>query len=103
MKKTWIVSQSLLLCSLLMCGLAAAQPSLQFSSSGVSGNGQFDNNECNDFTVTVANAGATTATNISAVLAVNTPGVAVTQPASPYPDIAASSTATNSIPFQVST
>ncbi len=71
--------------------------------SGGNGNGAIDPNECNDASLTLVNQGATTANAVSAYLSAATAGVIVTQPASAYPDIAATLTGANITPFKIST
>jgi autotransporter-associated beta strand protein len=64
------------------------------------GNGAVDPNECNELSVPLRNPFAGLASNVSAILSSDTPGVIVTQPYSTYPNIPASSTRTNITPFQ---
>ena len=71
-------------------------------SSG-NNNGQIDKNECVTLNVQVQNEGCAPAHNIVATLSTTTPGVTITQPTSPYPDMPIDATATNTIPFGVST
>lgn len=71
--------------------------------SGGNGNGFIDANECNTLDVTVRNQGCAPAITVTAVLSTSTPGVTITQPNSPYPDMAIDATGTNTVPFQVST
>jgi hypothetical protein len=71
--------------------------------SGGNGNGFIDPNECNTLNVTVRNQGCAPARNVTSVLSTSTAGVTITQPNSPYPDMAIDATGTNTIPFQVST
>ncbi len=71
--------------------------------SGGNGNGVIDRNECNNLNVTIENIGCAPATNVSATLSTSTPGVTITQPNSPYPNMAIDATATNTVPFSVST
>jgi len=81
-------------------------PDLAFGSSAVSagnGNGVIEFNECNALDVNIENVGAASASGISAMLSTSTPGVTVSQPNSPYPDIPAGGTGTNLVPFEVST
>jgi hypothetical protein len=77
-----------------------------FGSASVSAgneNGVIDASECNDLTVGIKNDGCLTAANVSATLSTSTPGVTITQSNSPYPNIPVNGTATNSVPFSVST
>ncbi|MEO8573159.1 MAG: FG-GAP-like repeat-containing protein [Pyrinomonadaceae bacterium] len=68
-----------------------------------SGNNLLEPNECNTLNVPVSNAGDVGATVISAVLSTTTPGITVTQPNSPYPDIPPFGGPTNNTtPYQVS-
>ncbi len=79
-------------------------PLLAYSSATVtSNNNRLDPNDCNALTVRVANNGGGAATAVSAVLASTTPGVAITQATSVYPNIAVAGTGDNLTPFQVST
>jgi Carboxypeptidase regulatory-like domain len=81
-------------------------PSLVLQStalSGGNGNGVIDRDECNNLNVTIQNIGCLTASNVSAVLSSSTPGVTITQPNSPYPNIPENLTGTNTVPFSVST
>jgi hypothetical protein len=71
--------------------------------SGGNGNGKIDANECNNLNVTVLNDGCLTGSNVNAVLSTTTPGVSIVQPNSAYPNTPENATATNSIPFRVST
>lgn len=71
--------------------------------SGGNGNGQIDKNECNILNVAVQNAGCAPARNVVSTLSTTTPGVTITQPSSPYPNIPIDGVATNTIPFGVST
>ncbi|MBA3513667.1 MAG: carboxypeptidase regulatory-like domain-containing protein, partial [Pyrinomonadaceae bacterium] len=81
-------------------------PRVAFVSAAVSGgngNGLIDANECSMLNVTVSNPGCGPLTGASAVLSSSTPGVTVTQPNSPYPDIPVNGTGTNTVPFQINT
>jgi len=81
-------------------------PRVGFGSAAISGgdgNGIIDRNECNMLNVTVTNPGCGPLTGVSAVLSSSTPGVTVTQPNSPYPNLAIDGTGTNTVPFQVNT
>ena len=84
----------------------SGSPNLVFKFAAVSGgngNGVIDRNECNTLFVTLGNIGCALDTGISATLSSSTPGVTITQPNSPYPNIPEGATATNTIPFEVST
>ena len=81
-------------------------PNMIFTSSAISGgngNGVIDANECNSLNVTILNNGCLTGANVSAVLSTSTSGVTITQPNSPYPNAPVNGTATNTVPFSVST
>ncbi len=71
--------------------------------SGGNGNGIIDFDECNALNVTVQNFGCAPAHNLTAVLSTSTPGVTITQPNSPYPDMTIDAFGTNTVPFRVST
>ncbi len=82
------------------------QPSLIVVSNyvfGGNGNGLIDYNECNDLNLILANVGTAGATGISATLSTTTPGVAIAQATSAYPNIPAGASATNLVPFKIST
>ena len=81
-------------------------PVLHFASAtltGGNGDQSVDPGECNDLTVIVRNDGTSTATNISATLTTTTPGVAVVQANSTYPNIASGAAAANMAAFSIST
>jgi Calx-beta domain len=81
-------------------------PNPSVSSSvvtGGSGNGVIDRSECNSLHVTLTNMGCANLTGVSAVLSTSTPGVVISQPNSPYPNIAVNANGTNTVPFGVST
>jgi autotransporter-associated beta strand protein len=63
------------------------------------GNRAVDPNECNELLVPVRNSSAGLVSNVSGLLSTETPGVVVTQPFSQYPNIPASATRTNEMPF----
>jgi hypothetical protein len=67
------------------------------------GNGQIDANECNTLTVAVQNAGCQPANNVISTLSTSTSGVTITQANSTYPNIPVNGTATNIVPFNVTT
>jgi hypothetical protein len=71
--------------------------------SGGNGNGVIEANECNNLNVTISSTGCSTASNVFGVLSSSTPGVTITQPNSPYPDMIVGSNGTNTVPFSVST
>jgi autotransporter-associated beta strand protein len=83
----------------------AAVPGGVVSSSISSGNGDhlISPNECNNISVVITNKTAAPMTGISAVLTTLTPGVAITQPYSAYPNVPANGKSTNTAPFQLST
>ena len=70
---------------------------------GGNGNQSVDPDECNNLWVAVRNDGFGAASNIVATLNTTTPGVTILQPNSSYPNIAQGGTATNTLPFQLST
>ena len=70
---------------------------------GGNGNGLIDFDECNNLNLIVANVGNAGATNVTATLSTTTPGVAIAQPTSAYPNVPAGASATNLVPFKVST
>jgi hypothetical protein len=71
--------------------------------SGGNGDGIIQRDECNQLTVTLKNDGCFTADKVTAVLSSSTPGVTITQPASPFAKAVEGAVTTNSLPFQVST
>jgi hypothetical protein len=71
--------------------------------SGGDGDGIIERNECNNLNVTIKNDGCLTGANVTATLSSSTPGVTITQPNSPYPNTVENATATNTVPFSVST
>ncbi|HET6646416.1 MAG TPA: carboxypeptidase regulatory-like domain-containing protein, partial [Pyrinomonadaceae bacterium] len=71
--------------------------------SGGNGNGVIDRNECNTLNVTISNPGCAPLTGATGVLSSSTPGVIITQPNSPYPNIPVDGTGTNTVPFQINT
>ncbi|MGI8819796.1 MAG: carboxypeptidase-like regulatory domain-containing protein, partial [Chthoniobacterales bacterium] len=73
------------------------------SVSGGNGNGIIERNECNNINVSILNNGCLLGRNVSATLSSSTPGVTITQPNSPYPNINENATGTNTVPFAVST
>ena len=84
----------------------SGSPAVGFVSAAVSGgndNGVIDRNECNMMDVTISNPGCGPLTGATAVLSSSTPGVTVTQPNSPYPNIPVDGMGTNTVPFQVNT
>jgi uncharacterized repeat protein (TIGR01451 family) len=70
---------------------------------GGNGNGIIDFNECNSLNLTLANVGNADATGVSATLSTTTPGVAIAQTSSSYPNIPTNGLGTNLIAFKVST
>jgi hypothetical protein len=90
--------------TLNQCLTGAAKFIFQSSAiSGGNGNGIIERNECNNLNVTIKNDGCLTGSNVSAVLSSSTSGVTITQPNSPYPNTVENATATNTVPFSVST
>ncbi|MGO9611278.1 MAG: LamG-like jellyroll fold domain-containing protein [Verrucomicrobiia bacterium] len=71
--------------------------------TGGNGNGAIDPDECDFLYVSIQNYGNGTATVVNATLSTTTPGVTILQPASTYPDLVPTATASNTIPFQIST
>ena len=78
------------------------KPGAGMVSSG-NGNHAIEVNECNLLSLVVSNLGANAMTGASATLRSLTPGLAVVQPFSGYPDIPAGQRGTNLTPFQVTT
>lgn len=78
-------------------------PVLQFNANTVlTGNAIIEPNECNRLSVDLGNIGGGSATGISSVLSSTTPGITITAPASPYPNIGASGSGVNTIAYEVS-
>ncbi len=76
------------------------------TGSGVaSGNGShgIDPNDCNNLSLVITNTTGTPMNGANATLSTTTEGVLITQPYSPYPNIAANGEGTNIVPFQIST
>jgi hypothetical protein len=87
-----------------ICLSGSPKPSVSSTVvSGGNGNGVIDRNECNSLNVTLADIGCAGLTGASAVLSTSTPGVAIAQANSPYPNIPIGATGTNTVPFSVST
>lgn len=81
-------------------------PSEQVNPAFSAGNGSgfLEPDECSDLNVTLVNPGTNVLQGVTAVLRSLTPGVAVTQPFSPYPNtIVAGGQAMNLAPFQIQT
>ena len=81
-------------------------PNTAFESSAISGgngDGVIDKDECDNLNVTIKSIGCLTASSVSAVLSTSTANVTITQPNSPYPNILVGSSASNTVPFSVST
>jgi hypothetical protein len=74
-----------------------------FTLMGGNLNGRIEPNECNELFVELTNSGAQPATGISAVLSTPTAGVSILAAAQPYPDLVGGASATNAVPYQVST
>ena len=80
------------------------EPLLNFRTATVdTGNNLIEPNECNAATVNLRNEGASGATAIASTLSTTTPGVTVTQAASPYANLAAAATGGNTTAYQIST
>lgn len=92
-----------------VCLNGAAKPLLDNTDatavtiSGGNGNGTIDPAECNNLNVKVVNMGCAIGKGITAVLSSTTPNVIITQPNSPYADIAIDASGTNTTAFKVST
>jgi uncharacterized repeat protein (TIGR01451 family) len=71
--------------------------------SGGNSNGIIDFDECNTLDLILTNAGSASATSVRATLATTTPGVAIAQTTSSFPDIGENGTGTNLTSFQIST
>ncbi len=83
--------------------VTTVDPVLQYNSNIVtSGNAVIEPNECNTLTVDLGNVGGAAATGISSVLSSATPGITITTPASPYPNIPAPGSAVNTIAYEIS-
>ncbi len=67
------------------------------------GNGVINNNECVNVNFKVANNGCANESAISATLSSTTPGVAIIQARSAYPNLAIDASANNNTPFQIQT
>lgn len=76
----------------------------QTAQTLTTGNGVLEPSECNDLSIRLTNSGTNVASAISSVLSTSTPGVEITQSASPYPDLpAGGGNALNTNLYQVST
>jgi uncharacterized repeat protein (TIGR01451 family) len=71
--------------------------------TGGNGNGLIDPDECNSFFFVLTNYGPVGVTNISATLSSPTPGVFIPQPTVSFPDLPPLTSATNPLPFTIST
>jgi hypothetical protein len=71
--------------------------------TGGNGNGMIDPDECDFLYLSIQNYGADTAAVVNATVSTTTPGVTILQPSAPYPDLLPGVTASNTIPFQIST
>ena len=92
----------------LISALLSANLNPQFTVVGTTvkggnGNGAIDPNECNFLSVSIQNFGNATAAVVNATISTTTPGVTILQPTSPYPNLVPTATASNTIPFQIST
>ncbi len=83
----------------------ASTPGAVVASSVTSGDGShgIDPNGCNNLSLVVSNTTGTAMTGVTATLSTTTESVLITQPYATYSNIAASGTATNLMPFQIST
>lgn len=70
---------------------------------GGNGNGIIEFNECNGLSLVLTNVGATNLTGVRATLSTTTPGAAISQPASAYPDIPVAGSGINLVEFGIST
>ncbi len=83
--------------------VSSLAPVLQLNANTIiTGNAVIEPNECNRLTVDLGNVGGGSATGISSVLSSTTPGITITSPASPYPNITAPGTGFNTIAYEVS-
>jgi hypothetical protein len=71
--------------------------------TGGNGNGAIDPDGCNFLSVLIQNYGGGTAAVVNATLSTTTPGVTILQAESTYPTLVPAETASNTIPFQIST
>ncbi len=71
--------------------------------TGGNGNGIIEFNECNDLHLILENVGTANVTGVSATLVTTNAEVAIAQGASPYPNVPGGATATNLVPFKIST
>jgi hypothetical protein len=86
------------------CLSGSANVAIQSQSlSGGDGNGVINRDECNNLNITLTDNGCASLTNVFAILSTTTPGVTVTQPNSPYPNIPSATSAVNTAPFNIST
>jgi uncharacterized repeat protein (TIGR01451 family) len=70
---------------------------------GGNGNGIIDYNECNSMDVILANIGKAGASGVQVNIVSATPGAVVSQPYSPYLDLATNALGTNLVSFKIST
>jgi hypothetical protein len=87
----------------LMTGGSNLEPNgfaINDSTSG-NGNGSINKNECVTMNFAVKNNGCANETAISATLSSTTPGVAVTQARSAYPNLVIDASGVNTTPFQI--
>ena len=70
--------------------------------SGGNGNGIIDPNECLTMTIRLDNRGCAPAKDVQTTLSTITPGVAITQSHSPYPNIPIDGSATNLVQYSIS-
>jgi Carboxypeptidase regulatory-like domain len=86
------------------CLNGAPKPTVTGTSiTGGNGDGVINFNECNNLTVTLSNPGCNSLSGITTTLSTVTPNVTITQPNSPYPNLAIGASGTNTVPYSVST
>jgi autotransporter-associated beta strand protein len=86
--------------------LTVTSNALRQTAASIAGgdlNGVIDPNECNLLYVVLTNAAPDAVMDLAATLVSRTPGVAVTQPFSAYPNLPFGGRGTNVTPFQIST
>jgi uncharacterized repeat protein (TIGR01451 family) len=71
--------------------------------TGGNGNGVIDNDECDNLTVVLTNAGNETATAIQGILSSTTPGIIVAQANSTFPTLPAHTSGSSILAFTIST
>jgi uncharacterized repeat protein (TIGR01451 family) len=81
-------------------------PTLEIATNYISagnGDGIIDYNECNNLDVVLTNVGRAVATGVRVTVSTATPGVAIAQSTSAYPNILTNGSGTNFFSFKVST